>query len=262
MTLPHEGSGKPILLSAVDVSVYYGNKKVVCDISLDVRSGEVFALLGPNGSGKSTVVKAFVRLAEKEGDVKILNLPVESFTRKALARAAAYMPQKFQLVMPFKVMDVVLLGRYPWLSFLGDYSGKDLDLARCNLDKVGMAGFEDRKITTLSGGEVQRVMIAQCLTQDASVMLLDEPTSALDPKYSIAVMRILRNYVKNERAVLCVMHDVNLALRFADRVALMKDGSVRYVCSSNEIDANMLSDVFDVPWHIETWQGGRIALPL
>lgn len=253
---------RPILLSAIGVSVYYGSKKVVYDVSLDMRSGEVFALLGPNGSGKSTMVKAFVRLADKEGDIRILNLPMESFTRKTLARAAAYMPQKVQVVMPFKVMDVVLLGRYPWISFLGDYSDKDLNLARRSLDEVGMTGFEDRIITTLSGGEVQRVMIAQCLTQDAAIMLLDEPTSALDPKYSIAVMSILRNYVKNGRAALCVMHDVNLALRFADRVALMKEGSIRYICGSSEVDASMLSDVFDVPWHIEEWQGGRIALPL
>jgi iron complex transport system ATP-binding protein len=91
---------------------------------------------------------------------------------------------------------------------------------------------------------------------------LDEPTSALDPKHSVAIMKVLQRYIKGKKAALCVMHDINLALRFADKIALMKEGVIHCFCSSKEIDANILSYVFDVPWHIEEWQGGRLAVPL
>ncbi|HHZ04547.1 MAG TPA: ABC transporter ATP-binding protein [Acetomicrobium hydrogeniformans] len=249
-------------LNAQGVSAFYGDRQVLRDISLTVHKDELVAVLGPNGSGKSTMLKAFVKLVDMKGSVNILNRSVEKLSRRELARMVSYMPQKGHMAMPFKVLDVVLLGRYPWVSFLGNYGTFDVKLALRYLQEVEMKGFEERLVTSLSGGELQRVLLAQCLAQDAALLLLDEPTSALDPKHSVAVMRVLRAYVNAGRAALCVMHDVNLALRFADKIALMKDGSVYNICDAKDVDADMLSEVFDVSWYVKHWDGGLIAIPL
>lgn len=249
-------------LNAQGVSAFYGDRQVLRDISLTVHKNELVAVLGPNGSGKSTMLKAFVKLVDMKGSVNILNRSVEKLSRRELARMVSYMPQKAHMAMPFKVLDVVLLGRYPWVSFLGSYGTFDVKLALRYLQEVEMKGFEERSVTSLSGGELQRVLLAQCLAQDAALLLLDEPTSALDPKHSVAVMRVLRAYANAGRAALCVMHDVNLALRFADRIALMKDGSVYNICDAKDVDADMLSEVFDVSWYVKHWDGGLIAIPL
>ncbi len=262
LALSKSGPARPIILNATDVSVYYGEKEIVHNVSIEVQSGELVAIIGPNGSGKSTMLKAFARLADKKGEVKVLGQSIESLARKMLARSIAYMPQKVQVTTPFRVIDIVLLGRYPWLPFLGDYGVKDVEIAQRCLSEVGMEGFDERLITTLSGGEMQRVFLAQCLAQDTSLLLLDEPTSALDPKHSVAIMKVLQRCIKDEKAALCVMHDINLALRFADKIALMKGGIIHCLCNSKEIDVDILSYVFDVPWHIEEWQGGRLAVPL
>ena len=179
-------------LNAQGVSAFMETGRFCAIYRLLCIKMELVAVLGPNGSGKSTMLKAFVKLVDMKGSVNILNRSVEKLSRRELARMVSYMPQKGHMAMPFKVLDVVLLGRYPWVSFLGNYGTFDVKLALRYLQEVEMKGFEERLVTSLSGGELQRVLLAQCLAQDAALLLLDEPTSALDPKHSVAVMRVLR----------------------------------------------------------------------
>ena len=136
LALSKSGPARPIILDATDVSVYYGEKEIVHNVSIEVQSGELVAVIGPNGSGKSTMLKAFARLADKKGEVKVLGQPIESLARKMLARSIAYMPQKLQVTTPFRFMDIVLLGRYPWLPFLGNYGVKDVEIAQRCLMKL------------------------------------------------------------------------------------------------------------------------------
>jgi iron complex transport system ATP-binding protein len=215
-------------LEALRVS--YFRQPVLQDIDLRIQSGEFFVLIGPNGSGKTTLLKAMAGMIRPEqGRVRIMGRLIEGYSRRALARTLAMVPQSPEHEFSFTVREVVLMGRSPHLGLLGLEGQKDLDIAHHAMQSMQVEHLAQRRLHQLSGGEKQRVLIARALCQEPKIMLLDEPTSSLDLAHQVLVMDLLEE-LKQKRGITVIMvaHDVNLAALYADRLLLLRSG--RAVC--------------------------------
>ncbi|MDH7576530.1 MAG: ABC transporter ATP-binding protein [Bacillota bacterium] len=204
----------------------YGSRGVLRDVELEARAGEILAIIGPNGAGKSTLIRCINRILKPYLGTVFLD-GKEFFHLKAQERAQimGYVPQTSGEAFPCTVFETVLMGRKPHLSW-GVGKG-DLEVVGAVLQRLGLAGFAERYLAELSGGERQKVYLARALTQEPDVLLLDEPTSNLDVKHQLEVLELVRDVAKQqEKCVLMVMHDLNLAVRFSDQLLMLKDGLV------------------------------------
>lgn len=209
------------MISWHDVSVIFGDRRVVGPVSLDVADGEWVGLIGPNGSGKSTLIKAAIGLVPHEGSAGI-----DAFESRA-GLDLAWMPQRPHLPDEMSVANYVLLGRTPHIGYLGSESVHDLEAAALALERAGLAELADRRLDTLSGGEAQRAVLARALAQEAPVLLLDEPTSSLDIGHGLDVLEMIdRLRVADGLTVVTAIHDLTLAGQFADRLVLLSEGLV------------------------------------
>ncbi len=216
-----------VALGFVDVAVHFGEREILRGVSLDVPEGEVVALAGRNGAGKTTLLRVASRvLAPSAGRVSIGGAPIGEFSRRDLAKQLAVVPQDTPVSFPFRVIEVVLMGRSPHVGVLGFESRADVALARAVMERVGIGDFADRSILDLSGGERQLVLIARALAQQPRVLLLDEPTAHLDLAHRVAVLDLVRDFARDGRSALVVSHDLSLSARASDRLALLADGRV------------------------------------
>jgi len=219
------------MTSAIDatrISYSYGNFPILENLSFSVPKGDFFIIIGPNGSGKTTLMKVISGLLKhQKGNLEILDRPIQKYTRKALARTIALVPQTVSVDFPFTVMEVVLMGRSPHLGMLGLEKKKDLEAAKQALAFTGVSHLAHRKMDQLSGGEQQRTFIARAICQDPQIMLLDEPTASLDLAHQSRVMDLMEK-LKKEKGITIVMvsHDVNLAAMYGDRLVLLKEGQI------------------------------------
>jgi iron complex transport system ATP-binding protein len=209
------------------ITARVGGQTLLEDIDFEVRPGEVVGLIGCNGVGKTTLLRiASAALAPGAGRVLLGDRPVAEMPRRELARQIALVPQDLHVPFPFRVGELVLMGRAPHQSLVGLESEHDVELALAALDRLGIEQLADRDITTLSGGERQLVLFARALVQDPGVLLLDEPTAFLDLKHRVEVLREVRSFVRSGRAALIVSHDLSLAARSCDRVVLLGQGGI------------------------------------
>jgi iron complex transport system ATP-binding protein len=209
------------------VGARFGDREILRGVDLALAPGEILVLAGANGAGKTTLFRIASRVrAADSGRVTMAGRPIDSLSRSELARQLAVVPQEVAVTFPFRVGEVVLMGRSPHLGVLGFETREDVALAEDAMARVGIAELADRSILDLSGGERQLVTIARALTQDPEVLLLDEPTAHLDLRHRIAVLALVREFVSRGRSALVVSHDLNLAARSADRMALLGGGSV------------------------------------
>lgn len=210
------------------ISCSYEDGPVLRDLSFTIANGEFFIIIGPNGSGKSTLMKVICGVVRaNNGHVDVLGHPLPSYSRKALARKMAYVPQLFPTEFPFTVTDLVLMGRSPHLGMLGLAQKRDFEMAQQALAFTGTDHLSSRRLTQLSGGERQRVFIARAICQQPQVMLLDEPTASLDLAHQVRIMDLMAK-LKSDRGTTIVMvsHDVNLAAIYGDRLLLLKEGQI------------------------------------
>ncbi len=208
---------------------YPGTSRLALDgVDLAVGPGEVLGLLGPNGAGKTTLLRLAAGLiAPTEGAVRLLGDPPASLGRREAARRAAFAPASLHVPLPMTVREFVALGRLPHLRGLFE-SRDDRAKVRAALELVGAADLADRLHGSLSSGEQKRTLVARALAQEPRVLLLDEPTANLDIAHGVALLDRLRSLARRDGiAVLASIHDLNLALQFCDRIALMSEGRVR-----------------------------------
>ena len=204
------------------VSVSYGVTRVLGPVTIHVGNGEWLGVIGPNGAGKTTLLRTALGLAPHQGSVTLEN------GERRPGLDIAWMPQRPQMPDEMTVLDYVLLGRTPHLGYLGSESRQDLESAEQSLGRLAMSEFASRRLGTLSGGEAQRVVLARALCQEAPVLLLDEPTANLDIGHALDVLDVVDELRRSEGlTVVTAVHDLNLAGRFADRLALLADGVVR-----------------------------------
>jgi iron complex transport system ATP-binding protein len=215
--------------TAVDIAGlghFYGPFQALKDLTFSVPTGSFFIVIGPNGSGKTTLLKNLAGLeTPAAGSIQILGRPIGRYTRKALARKLALVPQLPAEDFPFRVRDIVLMGRSPHLGVLGLDREADRAVADRAMEFTGIGHFAGRRLDQLSGGERQRVFIARAICQEPEVLLLDEPTAALDLAHQARIMDLMEE-LKKERGVTVVMvsHDLNLAALYADRMLLLGKG--------------------------------------
>ena len=217
-------------LSVDNISVCLGGRKLLDRVSFQARSGEVVAVLGPNGAGKTTLFRAITdELSVDTGKVCIHGISVSEWDLAERARTVGILPQSSTLNFPFSVDEVVLLGRSPCKSSREE----NINIVGKALDMVDALHLRHRDYTHLSGGEKQRVHLARVLTQiwsepesGSRLLLLDEPTSALDPAHQHLTLRIAREFARHNAAVIVILHDLNLASQYADRLIMLCEGRV------------------------------------
>jgi iron complex transport system ATP-binding protein len=243
----------PSTLEIQNLTISYGERTVLENISLGIQPGEVLALIGPNGAGKSTLVKALSGvLHPRDGSAWVKGQDVHRLSPEQRAKALAVVPQARNLPEGFTVWQTVLIGRTPYLGWLGQPAAKDIERTRWALRRTGTEAFAERLVGELSGGEQQRVLLARALAQETPVLLLDEPTAHLDLRYQSLILNLVRELAQEQKlAVLMVLHDLNLVALYADRVALLVDGKLRALGTPVDvITPTRLAEAYDVPLQV------------
>lgn len=241
----------------------YGSKTILDDISFDVDTGEVLALLGPNGSGKSTLIKTICNIMEpRSGQILIDETPIEDIDITDLAKIVSYVPQSTAAATYTTVMDTVLLGRKPYVTW--SYRQKDIDYALDAMKAMRIIGYSSRDVSDLSGGQRQRVFLARSFAQCPSFFIFDEPTSALDLKHQMNTMIKMREVVHDKGAGMVIaLHDINLTMNYSDKVLMLKNGKIfAYGTPDETITEENIRAVYGVESRIMEAEGRRFILPM
>ncbi len=251
-------------LQLTDVDVELGGRSVLRGICAQVGPGELVVVVGPNGAGKTTLVRTLAGLVPaRSGTVRCFDHDPARVARRVLARDLAYLPQHYELAVPFAVEEVVLLGRYSRQRGLGLASAEDLAAARDAMRACDVEHLADRRFDELSGGEARRVILAQALCQGARCLLPDEPTAGLDPSHARAVFAVVRARCETGGAAVVVTHDLDLALRHGGQMWLVAGGALAARGTPAEVLASAATrEAFGVAIHVGELPGGaRFAVP-
>jgi iron complex transport system ATP-binding protein len=225
------------MIEVNSISFRYLEEWVIHDISFQVGRGEFIGVIGPNGSGKTTLLKILYRfLSPQRGEVLFERVPLKKMSRREIARKIAVVAQETYPVFPFRAMEIVLMGRSPYLGHLLFESERDLEIAKNAMERTEILSISQRSIDELSGGERKRVFIARALAQEPEVILLDEPTANLDIHHQIEFLDLILA-LNRERGLTIIMasHDLNLASEFCDRLILLQKGEIFKMGSPEEV---------------------------
>lgn len=235
------------MLEVTHLSCGYTNVPVVKDVSFHVAEGQRLCILGPNGCGKTTLLRGMTGLLPVTGTVKVQGVDLRELSARQKSQRIALMSQISTTYFAYTVYETVMLGRFAHQkrsAFLGD-TEQDHKIVRENLERVGMLEYKNRPITELSGGQLQRVFLAMVFAQEPQVILLDEPTNHLDLKYQLELVEMLKEWIgEGKRCTVGVMHDINLALSFADSILLMENGAVAAYESVKDFDLSILDSIY------------------
>lgn len=251
----------PSRLEVRSLHFAYDHQVVLTDLDFQVTAGELCALLGNNGVGKSTLLKCLLGILKpQEGRVLLDGRDTASLDRLQVARRMAYVAQQVSSVERLTVFDVVLMGRRPHITWA--VRDRDLQVVHEVIEQLGLEAFVLRPIDRLSGGELQKVLIARALAQGPSVLVLDEPTSNLDLRNQLEVMRTVRHAVEQRGiAALMAIHDINLALRFATHFILLKEGGILANGGPEIITPESIRETYGVPASVERVDGHMMVIP-
>lgn len=251
------------VLTVRDVTVEFGERRVLDGLSLDIRAGEVLALVGPNGAGKSTLINVITADVDiVRGSVELDGLPSHAWNNTELAMRRAVLLQQVDIAFPFTVEEVVDMGRAPWRGTTE--RERDELITAGAMRRTDTARFADRHYPSLSGGERARAALARVLAQTASVMLLDEPTAAMDIKHQELVLELVRDYASTGCAVVIIVHNLDLAAAYADRIALLSQGRIVADGKPAEVlTSELIGRVYEHPVHVLTdpRTGAPIVVP-
>jgi iron complex transport system ATP-binding protein len=225
------------MLQVENVRLGYGKNTTLHNISLSVQCGEMLGIIGPNGSGKSTLIKGICRLLPpKDGRVLIDGKDVAHISHAELARLVAVVPQTPNLPDTYTAFEIVLMGRTPHLGMLRFEGPRDFDIAWRAMEMTGTQSIAERRMHEISGGEKQRLIVARALAQEPKLILLDEPTSHLDIKYQIETLDFISKLCQEQNmTAVTVLHDLNLAAQYCDRLALIYEGEIHTEGSPQEV---------------------------
>lgn len=248
--------------SCKDLRVSVPGRRLVDNLALDAAGGELIAVLGQNGSGKSMTMHTLAGLrAPDGGDITLNGANVATAPRQEIAKRLALLPQHVDDVFPATVLDTAMIGRHPHIGRLNWESERDFSIARAALRSVGLGELAGRDVFTLSGGERRRLAIAQVLTQEPGVYLLDEPTNHLDPQHQLDALQLFRDKADAGAIVVASLHDVNLAVRYADRCLLLYgDGQWDLGPARDILESKRLSRLYSTPMEAVSWRSQQLFI--
>lgn len=227
---------KKYKLEVKNISFARGAREILKDVSFEASTGEIIGVIGPNGSGKTTLLKTLNNINEiTNGQILFEGKDIREFPTKELAKNISFMNQNTNISFDFPCIDIVVLGRYPYLKDFGEYEKSDLEIARKYMSRTNTLKFENKSITSLSGGERQRVLFAKTLTQEAKIILLDEPTASLDMKYEEEIFKILKELKNENKGMIAIIHNLRTAIKYCDKLILLHDGKAVQVGTPEEI---------------------------
>ncbi|MFI6298061.1 ABC transporter ATP-binding protein [Nonomuraea sp. NPDC050790] len=236
-------------LQAVDVKLGYGDRVIVDGLDLGVEAGTVTTIIGPNGCGKSTLLRALGRLLKPAGGEVLLDgKKISTIATKEVARILTVLPQSPSAPEGLTVADLVARGRHPHQTWYRQWSSDDEKAVGVALHMTGLSDLAERPLDELSGGQRQRAWISMALAQGTDLLLLDEPTTFLDLAHQVEVLELVRHlHAQAGRTIVMVLHDLNLAARYADRLVAMRDGSVVAAGTPHEVlTEELIREVFDL----------------
>lgn len=253
-------------LAADAVTLGYGDRTVVEGLSLEIAAGRITAIVGANGCGKSTLLRALARLIRPtSGRIVLDGAALASLPTKEIARTLGLLPQSPVAPEGIAVADLVGRGRHPHQKLLARWTARDYAAVAAALEETGIADLADRSVDELSGGQRQRVWIAMALAQDTDILLLDEPTTFLDVAHQIEVLDLLTDLNRARgTTIVMVLHDLNLAARYADELVAVRDGRVHAIGAPADIvTAGLVRDVFglDSSVIVDPLSGKPLVLP-
>lgn len=250
-----------MILSIRGIKFSYGKDEVLRSIKFQADGGEVVAILGKNGSGKSTLLKTINRILRPHGGTVLIDgADLAKMGKKELAKRIGYMPQKSNGV-PCTVFEAILLGRRPHIKW--NITERDLAVAQEIVGLLRLEKYTMRYTYELSGGELQKVILARALAQEPQILLLDEPINHLDMKNQLEVMTLLHHITKKLKvASLIVMHDVNNALRFADKFLMIKDGEIIACGGKDVINSENIKSAFNLDVTVGEIGGITVIVPI
>ena len=248
--------------SCKDLRVSVPGRVLVDHLTLDATGGELVAVLGQNGSGKSMTMHTLAGLRTPEaGSVTLNGANLAAAARQDIAKQLALLPQHVDDVFPATVLDTAMIGRHPHIGRFNWESGHDFSVARAALRSVGLEELAGRDVLTLSGGERRRLAIAQVLTQAPEVYLLDEPTNHLDPQHQLDALELVREKADAGAVVMASLHDVNLAVRYADRCLLLYgDGRWDLGPTQDILQCERLSRLYSTPMEAVSWHEQQLFI--
>ena len=233
-------------LIAENIRVGYGNRVIIDDLSVTIPAGELTVIVGPNACGKSTLLRALARMLPVTAGRVVLNgTPIKQLASKAIARQLGLLPQSPNAPDGIIVADLVARGRYPHQGVLKQWSDADAAAVKQAMQRARVDELADRPVAELSGGQRQRVWIAMTLAQDTPILLLDEPTTYLDISHQVEVLRLARQLQREGRTVVVVLHELNLAFRYATNLIVMRDGAIVAEGAVNDVvTAELVHEVY------------------
>jgi iron complex transport system ATP-binding protein len=257
----------PSTFTGQDLYLSYGGPPIVEELTVTIPTQAITAIIGPNGCGKSTLLKALARiLIPEQGKVEVNEVDIHSQSTKEIARQLGLLPQNPRSPDGITVSDLIQRGRYPHQGIFRQWSREDESSVSKALSLTGLTNFSDRPIDELSGGQRQRVWIAMLLAQETPIMLLDEPTTHLDIAHQIEVLDLLKELTEqHNRTIVMVLHDINLAVRYANNLIAMRDGEIKTAGKPRDVlTAQMIHDVFSIQAQIlpDPISGSPLCIPV
>ncbi len=237
-----------IKISNLTFSYTSQNQNILNKINITFNENEFAVILGPNGSGKTTLIKLMARFIKPvQGELYLRGIPYNRISTKEFYKKISYVPQKFFSIYPYTVFETVLMGRSLNFSLLGFEHESDIEKVELVLEELNLSHLAKKKISEISGGELQKVIIARAIVQDSEVILLDEPNTHLDVKHQIQIFELLKSLKKSGKSIIAVSHDINLASFYADRIILLKNGTIHYDGSIDEIlKEDIIEEIFEI----------------
>jgi len=240
---------KRIALSCQNLHFSYGTSATIHDINVELVEGQFYGIIGPNGCGKTTFLDLLTGNKKPlSGSVQLHQKPLSSYNKRELAQQLALVPQEYDTGFGFSVEEVVLMGRHPHIPRFASPSSADWAQVDDAMEAIGISDLRDRYTATLSGGQKQRTVVARALAQDTYLLLFDEATSSLDIKYTLQIFNLVKKLVKEQnRTVIAVMHNLNLAAAYCDELLIMDNGTIAHSGATDEVlTTDVIKNVFGV----------------
>ena len=254
----------PAAIKTQDLVVTLGGTRIIDDVTLEAKAGELLGLVGPNGAGKTTLLRAISGLLKPQrGEVLLEGQNVGKLAPRSLARKLALLPQDHVVHWAINVEDLVALGRLPYRGFGEGISQSDADAVGNALDAMDLNALAKRPVTELSGGERARALIARTLAQETQILLADEPAAGLDAVHQLDLFSHLRSLADAGRCVMVVLHDLTMASRFCDRITVLDHGRIHASGKASKVlTAKVLKAVYGITAYRGSADGVPFVVPL